>query len=236
MTQRLETAQIGPAIREAVAARLADFGFTANADLLERLGKFAMLLALWGSKLNLTASPNDPDATAFHIVDSLMPLILAAHPENIPLAGIFDQGVRVLDLGSGAGFPALILAAATHAHFTMLEARRKRASFLAVAASEMRLDNARVDSNYRADSDLEPSYDVVTARAFAEPVVAIRTASAALKPGGRLLLYLGASQQAEVVAAFASVPGFDTPETIAYELKRQNCAIAHLLVVARRVA
>lgn len=234
MTQRLEPTQIGPAVHDAVANRLAEFGFTASADLLERLGKFGMLLALWGSKLNLTATPDDPDATAFHVVDSLMPLILAARPENRPLTGMFDQGLRVLDLGSGAGFPALILAAATHAHFTMLEARRKRASFLAVAASEMRLDNIRVDSNYRADSDLEPSYDVVTARAFAEPAVALRTAAAALKPGGRALLYLSAAQQPEVAAAFISVAGFEPLEVVSYELQRRDCAAAHLLAVAHR--
>lgn len=235
MPSRLEPAQIGPAARDAVAERLAEFGFTASTDLLERLGKFATLLALWGSKLNLTAAPDDPDATAFHIVDSLMPLILATHPENATLAGMFDSGMRVLDLGSGAGFPALILAAATHAHFTMLEARRKRASFLAVAASEMRLDNIRVDSNYRADSDLEPAYDVVTARAFAEPAVAIRTAAAALKPGGRALLYLSAAQHPEVAAAIAAAPEFEPPGIVAYELKRRDCTVAHLLAVVRRV-
>ena len=86
--------------------------------------------------------------------------------------------MRVLDLGSGAGFPSLILAAACAADFTLLEARRKRASFLTVAAAEMGLANVRVEPSRTDSMTLEPVFDVVTARAFAEPAIVYRTAAA----------------------------------------------------------
>jgi 16S rRNA G527 N7-methylase RsmG len=71
------------------------------------------------------------------------PEMLAARAD---LTKAFAAGSRVLDLGSGAGFPALILAAACDADFLLMEARRKRASFLRVTAAEMGLANVQVDS------------------------------------------------------------------------------------------
>jgi len=113
-------------------------------EFLARIERFAATLALWGSRTNLTAHPEDPSEVAFHIIDSLAPLTIASHPEGSILRGCFTSGRRVLDLGSGAGFPGLVLAAACEAHFTLVEARHKRASFLKTAATEMGLDNVTV--------------------------------------------------------------------------------------------
>ena len=201
-------------------------------DFFRRIEKFAAALALWGSKLNLTSAPNDPAEIAFHIIDSLTPLILAGRAEGAALAGAFAAGVRVLDLGSGAGFPSLILAAASDASFTLLEARRKRASFLTVTAAEMGLANVRVDST-RADSvTLEPVFDTVTARAFAEPAIVYRTAASALKPGGRVILYASPAQR--VAIERASIDGFELPVFLGYEVPRGAATVPHVIAVSRR--
>ena len=51
----------------------------------------------------------------------------------------------MLDIGSGAGFPGLVIAAAINASVTLVEARRKRATFLTEAVIEMGLKNVRVE-------------------------------------------------------------------------------------------
>ena len=96
-----------------------------------------------------------------------MPLLLAPSDSHVLVAKAFGPGKRILDLGSGAGFPGLILAATTEAEFILTEARRKRASFLAIASASMGLRNVRVDNRYQAGFTSE--FDVVTARAFAKP-------------------------------------------------------------------
>ncbi len=233
MTELDEPGRIARAVRSIVAEALAQLNYEpTDPDFLRRIEAFAATLALWGSKTNLTSAPDDPSEIAFHIIDSLAPLILAQSPEGATLAGAFDRGVRVLDLGSGAGFPSLILASASAANFTLLEARRKRASFLTVAAAEMGLANIRVDASRTDSMTLEPVFDIVTARAFAEPSIVYRTAAATLKGGGRAIIYANPSQRPAIEPAGAD--NFEPPSFIPYEVRRGATSVAHLIAVSKR--
>jgi 16S rRNA (guanine527-N7)-methyltransferase len=216
-----------------VAGELADSGCEAiRAGFLDRIETFAIELALWGSKLNLTAAPDQPAEIAFHVIDSLAPLLLARKASHQVLLEGFASGVRVLDLGSGAGFPGLILGAACDAEFVLVEARRKRASFLSVTAAAMGLANVRVESS-RADSTaLEPVFDVVTARAFAAPAMAVNAAAMALRAGGRAILYATPAQRPAIEAACAGC--FESTAFFGYEVARGAVGVAHALAIARR--
>jgi 16S rRNA (guanine527-N7)-methyltransferase len=233
MAEVVEPAEIGRVVRLIVAKELALLAYDpAGPEFFNRIETFAATLALWGSKLNLTSAPDDPAEIAFHIIDSLAPLMLAQSAEGAVLASGFDKGVRVLDLGSGAGFPSLILAAACDASFTLLEARRKRASFLAVAAAEMGLANVRVDSSRTDSMTLAPVFEVVTARAFAEPMVVYRTAAGALKAGGSAIIYASPLQRSEIERAGGA--NFDPAAFLLYYVPRGATNVAHLLAVSKR--
>src|ERR1700676_3359381 len=111
------------------------------------------------------------------------------------LAGKFAEGKKILDLGSGAGFPGLVLAAASPAHFTLVESRRKRASFLQVAVADMGLKNVTIAGRRAEEIGLAGQYDLVTARAFGDAAEIFTLAAPALKPGGLAMLYANPSQQ-----------------------------------------
>jgi 16S rRNA (guanine527-N7)-methyltransferase len=210
---------------------ISDAGLRLRDGFLDRIETFAAALALWGAKLNLTSAPDDPAEIAFHILDSLAPLIFE---RRVLAGGAFEAGSRVLDLGSGAGFPALILAAASDADFVLLEARRKRASFLSVTVAEMGLSNAQVNSSRTEALRLEPIFDVVTARAFAEPAIVFETARAALKPGGRVILYASPAQRAAIELASAGL--FDPAVFLEYQVPRGTARVAHTLAIAKLIA
>src|SRR5271154_1836519 len=134
--------EIGAATRALVETYLVGRAeFKPPGGLFRRIGIFAAELARWGARFNLTAAPDNPAELAFHILDSLMPLILAVGEPAGLLGESFAPGKRILDLGSGAGFPGLVLAAATEAEFVLVESRRKRASFLTTAIGAMGLAN-----------------------------------------------------------------------------------------------
>ena len=151
-------------------------------------------VAVWGTRMNLTAHPEDSEEITFHVIDSLMPIVLASAESN-PLSGQFDRHREILDLGSGAGFPGLVLAAASPARFTLVESRRKRASFLQIAAADMGLSNVTIEATRAEQLDLESRYDLVTARAFGESSQFFALAMGALKPGGLAMLYANPSQR-----------------------------------------
>ncbi|MGO9602361.1 MAG: 16S rRNA (guanine(527)-N(7))-methyltransferase RsmG [Candidatus Binataceae bacterium] len=157
-------------------------------QFFNRIKSFAAILATWGARTNLTAHPNDPAEVAFHIIDSLAPLFVVPSPTWLREGA----GMRVLDLGSGAGFPGLILAAAIEAQFTLAEARRKRASFLSVAASEMGLSNVTVRVARASAETVETEFDIVTSRAVGE--AGFEIAARALKAGGTAILWANAEQ------------------------------------------
>jgi 16S rRNA (guanine527-N7)-methyltransferase len=188
---------VGVAVRRLLERGLAQYPQIASpGDFLQRIERFAVELARWGAKLNLTAAPNDPARVAFHILDSLAPLLV---PITAPVGSateLFAARQHVLDLGSGAGFPGLILAAATAADFVLTESRRKRASFLGVAAASMGLANVRVDDRYRIA--FSPEFDIVTARAFARPAEFYELSRSAVKPGGIRILYASPRQRDDV--------------------------------------
>lgn len=216
-------------VRAIVGDSIEKFGLS-QPRFLDRIERLAAALATWGGRMNLTAEPEEPSEIAFHIIDSLAPLILASRDDGAFLIGTFSAGKRALDLGSGAGFPGLVLAAASEAHFTLAESRRKRASFLTVTGSEMGLQNITVEAAHVNVSQVEPAFDVVTARAFGDPSV-YRLAAAALKPGGFAILYANPSQRLQLEAAGAS--GLGEYRRLAYKVERGDSTVNRILAVWR---
>ncbi len=209
---RDHTTALAAEVRCLVADYLDDVCFSSDRALfLDRIERLAALLAFWGSRINLTAAPGDPHELAFHIIDSLMPVVSADGEEFLRHA--FREDSHVLDLGSGAGFPGLVLASASPANFTLIESRRKRASFLTVAAAEMGLRNVEVDSrrlrpdptslsrSWEAQAEAGGHFDVVTARAFATASIFHSVAAATLKPHGVAILYANPSQDLDLPGA-----------------------------------
>ena len=91
----------------------------------ERLDRFAALLLRWNGTLNLIAPRDAPIIWQRHIADSLQ------------LAPLIPPGVtRAIDLGSGGGFPGLVLAIATGLPFDLIESDRRKAAFLRTASAE----------------------------------------------------------------------------------------------------
>jgi 16S rRNA (guanine(527)-N(7))-methyltransferase RsmG len=191
---------------------------------LERILRFTEVLGDWGKRTNLTAHPEDPVEVAFHVIDSLAPLFID------PPVNSFGSETKVLDLGSGAGFPGLILAAASEAEFTLVEARRKRASFLSAAATDMALTNVRVVCARMTPATVDREFDVLTSRAVGEP--AIELAAQALKPNCIAVLWTSVGQQIGQESlrrsAFTEVTGRE------YIVRRRSELVRRSLLILRR--
>jgi 16S rRNA (guanine527-N7)-methyltransferase len=201
VSRETDVGKIASEARERVAGWLSDTTLSPRAGFLERIEKMAATLALWGARTNLTAEASDPAEISFHIVDSLAPIAFAVGANRETLEAALAEGASALDLGSGAGFPGLVLAAAFEARFMLAEARRRRASYLQVAAHEIQLENVTIERRRASAGGRNIAaglYHLVTARAFGTSTELYEIAAAALRPGGILLLYASADQMLDV--------------------------------------
>lgn len=127
-----------------------------------------------------------------HILDSLRAV------PHLPLAA------RIVDLGSGAGFPGLPVAVARpELEMTLSEPRQVRAAFLELAVEELRLMNVRVFAG--PAEELTRGFEVCLARGFGDAARTWGVARDLLVPGGTLVYWAGRSFTDDDVPADAQV-------------------------------
>jgi 16S rRNA (guanine527-N7)-methyltransferase len=153
-----------------------------------RLQQFADLLLRWNATLNLIAARDADVVWERHIADSL---------QLVPLMPAAIE--RAVDLGTGGGFPGLVLAIATGVRFDLIESDRRKASFLRTAilatGAPATVHNCRIE-----DATVAPA-PLVTARALAPLPRLLPLAARFLADGGVCLLLKGAKVEDELAAA-----------------------------------
>jgi 16S rRNA (guanine527-N7)-methyltransferase len=158
-------------------------------DVKARLAVFADLLGRWNERINLVSQSDIQSLWPRHIDDSLQ---LLPH--------LISRSEPAIDLGSGAGFPGLILAIASGQLFHLVEADRRKAAFLREAARETQapvvLHNARIE-----DVTLDHPSAVLTARALAPLPELLRWSSRLLATHGVCLFLKGRQVQHELTQA-----------------------------------
>ena len=164
--------------------------FNVSRESLDRLTILVQLLLDWQKHINLIAPSTIPDVWTRHVVDSL---------QLIPLipAGV----MAIADLGSGAGFPALVLAASQPATVHMYEANAKKAAFLSEALRQMKcvgvVHRERLEPNMPPKN--MPVVQLVTARAFAPLPLLLSLAQPFLKTGAIALFHKGQDVDTELM-------------------------------------
>lgn len=156
-------------------------------ETVERLEILVRLLKQWNPTVNLVSPDSMSDAWQRHVLDSLrlLPFILDAK--------------RPVDLGSGAGFPGLVLAIATAIEYTLVESDQRKASFLREA---VRLTKAPVTLHVGRVEGLGAfEFDLITARGFAPLPRLLAASRHLLAPEGRYLLLKGPTIHEELSAA-----------------------------------
>jgi 16S rRNA (guanine527-N7)-methyltransferase len=155
---------------------------TAQAD---RLLQYLALLQRWNSTYNLTSVRDPAQMLTLHVADCLALM----KPLRRQLGG--TAAVRLLDVGSGAGLPGVIIAALNPAvDVTCVDTVGKKAAFVQQAATELALPNLH-SQHARVERLALPPFNVVCARAFASLADFTRLTRQHLGPGGVWLAMKG---------------------------------------------
>ncbi|NEW61008.1 16S rRNA (guanine(527)-N(7))-methyltransferase RsmG [Sulfurovum sp. bin170] len=146
---------------------------------IEQLEKFTSLLEEWNKIHNLTGAKTK-DEIYKNILDSLYPYTFIKRPNSI------------LDVGTGAGFPGLILAIAYPKCKTVLcEPRNKRASFLKFVAMELKLENVEVVKKRVEDYHFSEPFELITSRAVTNTKMLLSLTQHLQDDDTRFLFYKG---------------------------------------------
>lgn len=190
--------------------------------------RYLDLLRRWNRRARLTALTADDAVLHLHFLDSL----------TVVRAGVPDHA-RVVDVGSGAGFPGIPLAIARpDVHVSLLEPAARKAAFLEIAAGELSLpvtvrhERAEVAGH---DPSWREQFDVATARALAPGVVLTELLLPFVRIGGKAAMLKGPSGMKDVseVRRVASSIGGEMVEAIDITLPRGE---RRVLIVVSKVA
>jgi 16S rRNA (guanine527-N7)-methyltransferase len=215
-----------------------------SASHLEQLGKAAISLGLnldaaqqgalleylaliqkWTKVYNLTAVRNPDEMLTHHLLDSLA--VIA--PLQKHLAALKEQGVvgdkpRLLDVGSGAGLPGIVIAiCCPHITVHCVDTVAKKAAFIQQVAVTLKLPNLR-GIHARVESLTEP-YDVVSSRAFASLVDFATWSEKALAEQGVWMGMKGKHPADEMAALPAFVEVFHVEQLVVPGLDAERCIV-----------
>ncbi len=203
-------------------------GFPLYENQLAQFSKYAELLLEWNKKMNLTAITDPAEIVTKHFVDSLY---------GLPY---LSGGDRIIDVGTGAGFPGIPLKIARpDISLTLLDSLNKRLTFLeevthALGLSDTKTVHARAEEGAKVKSPLRESFDCATARAVASLSVLSEYCLPYVKVGGVFLSYKGGDVEEECKMAKNAVCtlGGEISEILKYTIPETD--ITHSIVVIQK--
>ena len=222
-----------------LAAGLTDPVFQEDA-VTDRLWQIAVRLGENAKKFNLTAITEPCAVVEKHIVDSLLPLSILQNrgilDERMHYAG---KSVTVCDIGAGAGFPSLPMAAVlaqSDGRVLAVDATAKKVRYITETAAALGLSGMTAQSGRAeelARGGLRERFTIVTARAVAELRILMELCAAYVKIGGIFVAMKAHAEEEYENAKNAARPlGFDAGETIPYALPNGD---ARTLVVYKKI-
>lgn len=194
------------------------FGVTLSDRICEKLGVYGNMLIEWNEKMNLTAITEPDEILYKHFYDCILFLSAAEIPQN----------ARVIDVGTGAGFPGTVLKILREdIELTLLDGLNKRLVFLneVLGALELNAETVHMRAEEGGRSALyREKFDIACARAVAAMPTLCEYCLPFVKSGGRFVAMKGSSGEQEAADAENAVKllGGGKPDIICRQLRENE--------------
>ena len=178
---------------EKISPLCAEFGIEITEKKAENLNKYGNLLLEWNEKINLTAITEPEEVLYKHFYDC----ILFFKNVDVP------QNAKIIDVGTGAGFPGLVLKIVREdLEVTLLDSLNKRITFLNDVIEKLGLEKTTAVHSRAEDGGRNPLYrekfDISCARAVAAMPVLLEYCAPFVKVGGKFVSMKGPGAEEEV--------------------------------------
>ena len=199
-----------------------------NEKQILQLEEYAKLLTQWNEKINLTAIIEPNEIATKHFLDSATAICTG-----------MVQG-RVIDVGTGAGFPGLVLKIMKpEIKLTLLDSLNKRLNFLREVTEQLGIDGVEFIHSRAEDGghkkELREGFDTVVSRAVAQLPLLSELCIPYVKQGGTFLALKGPAADEEIAAAKRAITilGGDTPGV--YNASIPGTELEHKIVIIKKV-
>ncbi len=146
--------------------------------LLKKIGLYHDLILVWSQRMNLVSKGDRTQIIENHFLDSLLPL------KEIPFTG------HLLDVGSGAGFPAIPIAMfRPNLSIDLVESVHKKTLFLQIVKKQLELDRVNIIENRLELLKPNRDYDIITIRALPKWEKLLKRIRPFLKPHGKIIYF-----------------------------------------------
>ncbi len=201
----------------------------ADPALAEKLAAYLDLLRDWNSRMDLTAVTDEDEMLDRHFLDSLCPM----------KTGLIPEEGSLIDVGTGAGFPGLVLALARPGlQVTLLDAQQKRLDFLEAVCGTLKAGNVttvhmRAEDGARRP-ELRGKFDIAAARAVAPANILCEYLLPYVRTGGYALCWKGPGLRDELESGrrAAFLLGGQMQEPVPYTIEGRDWE--HLLLPVRK--
>ena len=170
-----------------ISEGLDELGYENDPLLIEKLEIYLATLKKWNKVYNLTAINEDSEIIVKHFLDSLS------------VNQYIQNSGRILDVGTGAGFPGLILALFNpEKSFVLVDGVSKKISFLQEMIGKLNLKNVIAVHTKVEQYNVAEHFDIIISRAFADIKKMTKLTSHLIKDGGKFIAMKGPDVMSEL--------------------------------------
>ncbi|MGX4598055.1 16S rRNA (guanine(527)-N(7))-methyltransferase RsmG [Faecalimicrobium sp. JNUCC 81] len=216
--------------RDILAKGICDLGIDVNDKMLDNFKIYRDILADWNQHMNLTGIVEEKEVYIKHFLDSISAV------KN----GYIKNGMSLIDVGTGAGFPGLPLRICLeNLEVTLLDSLNKRINFLQEVSKSVGIDNIEYihgrAEDFGKSEEYREKYDIATARAVAGLPVLMEFCIPFIKVGGHFVCLKGpnANLELEESKSAMEVLGVEFIEKI--DVKLPESDLNHNILVFKKV-
>ena len=213
--------EAGQHLRPRLLAGLQTLQLSLDPQQIDQLLTYQALIGKWTQVYNLTSLRDPAEMLTHHLLDSLA--AVPALQRHLQGAGLQTR-VRLLDVGSGAGLPGVVVAiCCPDIVVTCVDSVAKKAAFIKQAALALKLDN--LGALHARVEDISQTFDVICSRAFASLSDFTRVSTRSLAPDAVWMAMKGRYPTEELAELPASIKMFHVEQLNVPELQAERCII-----------
>ncbi len=184
-------------------------------EKIEKLNRLREFCLEYNKHTNLTSITDEREFNIKHILDS------------ISIIKFFNlSNKKILDVGSGGGFPGLVLAIILEdSEIVMLDSNNKKTKYIDSAIEELGLKNARTINARIEESDVNEGFDITLSRAVAALNILLEITASSIKINGQGIYYKGSNLEDELTSNWSDVNnklGLELSEVFEFELEGEG--------------